>query len=217
MATTQEGTFTIPGGSNAVVVEVSNHSFVSILRNERPVVTDRGGAADPRFVLSPGDYVVRTDGTLGQVTATQIELAVPSLRDLLKAAAMTGTLQISAAAPRVHPVDGVAQLPADGKTAATITVRCVDAEGKVVTRASDVLYLRSTGGILRDDTGAATSRIQLEAGLASFQLVADPAPRFLTITVFGASPALRAELPFEFVPPSESSGGAPPGTDPPRR
>lgn len=45
--------------------------------------------------------------------------------------------------------------------------------------------------------------IQLEAGLASLRLVADPAPRFVTVTVFGANPALRAELPFEFVPASE--------------
>jgi hypothetical protein len=217
MANIREDKITIPEGSNAVSVDVADHSFVAILCNGRAVVTDGSGAANPRFLLPPGDYVVRTDGSLGQARPSKAALAGPSLRDLLQTAAASGTLRISAAAPRVHPVDRVGQLPADGKSAVTITVQCVDAEGKVVTGAADLLYLRSTGGTLRGDDGAATSRIQFKAGVASFLLVADAAPRFVTVTVFGASPALRAELPFEFVPPSESSGGAPPDTDPPRR
>jgi len=49
------------------------------------------------------------------------------------------------------------------------------------------------------------------AGLASFQLVAEAAPRFVTVTVFGASPTLQVELPFEFVPPADLTGHDPYG------
>jgi hypothetical protein len=202
----QEEKVTIPDGSNAITVDVTNHSFVSILRNGREVVTDRGETGSYRFILSRGDYVVRTDGKLGQVTASMAELPGIGLRDFLQPGARTGRLRVSAAAPFVHPVDRVGQLPADGKSAATVTVQCVDGDGKVLADAGHVLYLRATGGSLVSETGAPTSQVRLKGGQASFRIVADAVPRFLTITVFGASPGLRAELPFEFVPPSELAG-----------
>jgi hypothetical protein len=208
----REHKISLPDGSNAVAVDVADHSFVTILRNGREVVTDRGDASSHRFLLPPGDYVVRTDGELGKVVASKLALPGPRVGDLLRAQARAGTLRITAAAPQVHPVDQIGQLPADGKSTVAITVERVDAEGEIVTDASDVVYLRTTGGRLVSDAGAPTSQVQLQAGIASFQLVAEAAPRFITILVFGASPTLRAELPFEFVLPDSqpARGAAPP-------
>ncbi|HEX2571534.1 MAG TPA: hypothetical protein VH877_18380 [Polyangia bacterium] len=203
MGHTQEQKITIPEGSNALAVEVADHGYVSILRHGREIVVDRGGARSHRFVLPPGDYVVRTDGQMGSAKPDKVEIGRSPL-DLLRDAATAGSLRLAASVSQRHPVDQVGQLPADGKSSCTVTVEHLDPEGKLAAgMGEEELYLRTTGGTLRDSAGNPTARLRLKAGRGTFTVVAEAVPRFVTVTVFGVLPTLRAELPLEFVPPSE--------------
>lgn len=106
-----------------------------------------------------------------------------------------------------HPVDGVGVLAADGKSSCLITVERKEQDGALASGAAgqEQLYVRTTGGTIRDKAGNVTSRVQLSGGKATFQLVAEAVPRFVTVTVLGQG--LRATLSFEFVPSSELPAG----------
>jgi hypothetical protein len=112
-------------------------------------------------------------------------------------------LQVVADAPDVHPVDGVAEIKADGTSFTTITVQKVDERGEAQNSRSDndELHLRTTAGRLQNADGKEEiAFIKLKQGQASFRLVSEQARRVATVTVFSAAPTLHdASIRVEFI------------------
>lgn len=100
-----------------------------------------------------------------------------------------------------HPVDGVALIPADGTSTATITVKKLDRQDQEVTRASDddELWLRTDHGTIQDAQGKALRSLRLNKGTASFQLRSETSFRVATVQVLSADPGLEnAAIRIEF-------------------
>jgi hypothetical protein len=152
-----------------------------------------------------------------QVTDRAEAMAIMSapLEELVLEKAPAGNLQISIVkpkisflkltsdAPDVHPVDGTAEIPADGKSFTTITVQKVDESWQPQTSRSDndLLYLRTDNGILQSEDGAEEiNSIKLKKGQAAFRLVSDKAKRVASIQAFNADPNLSdSGIQIEFI------------------
>lgn len=103
-------------------------------------------------------------------------------------------LHVTTDAPDVHPVDGIAEIQADGVSSALIDVRKIDERGQPMQRPedSDTIYLRTDHGVLRDrDGGQDISEIALAQGAAQFRLFSERAKRVATVRMFNADPKLR--------------------------
>ncbi len=142
-------------------------------------------------MLAPGEYEVRTDGRFRSVETAQREVAEPAA--LLRMASAEMPLELEVEAPSRHPVDGMPQVPADGTSSCTITVRKPGETGKG--RKAEV-YLRSTGGSLMAGDSRVSS-VRLKSGSASFQLVSEAAPKLVTVYAFTES--ATAEVQIEFI------------------
>ena len=74
--------------------------------------------------------------------------------------------------------------------------------GEALTGKDDAeeVYLRTTGGILQDAKGGGPIRsVTLRRGSATFRVVGDAPPRFVTVIAFTGGPGPTVELPIEFV------------------
>ena len=196
-----ERTVTVPGDHNRLVVHLQGHSWVSISAGDRLVVRTR--SADPAiaFSLVPGDYVVRSDGGIGNLTTA----SVPRERAVLEhlRAGTPAILMLSSDALNRHVVDGVAEIVADGSSSCVITVQKADAQGMPLNGVEhqDEVFIRTTGGRIQDETGGRYIRsVQLESGRATFRLVSEPAPKVVTVTVLSTNPVTSsANIAIEFV------------------
>jgi hypothetical protein len=142
-------------------------------------VTDRAQAI--AFMTARPDHLVLEKGPGGNLQLSIVEPKISSLA-------------LSSDAPDVHPVDGVPEIPADGKAFATITVQKVDERWQPQADRTDIdlLYLRTDYGTLRSADGAEEiSSIKLKKGQAAFRLVSEKAKRVATVQVFNADPNLR--------------------------
>jgi len=114
----------------------------------------------------------------------------------------TFLLDLRSDAKELHPVDGVPLIPADGKSAAEITIQKVDEQGRPVARAqdNDELWLRTNHGTLLDTQGNPVRALKLSRGEAAFRLQSETARRLATVQVFNAEPDLEdAAIAIEFV------------------
>lgn len=290
-----EQTITIPARSNAVLVRAQEHTWVGVFRGREEIMRDYSAGGPVSFQLPPGEYTLRTDGVLAEVSFASVERpALPgvppgtpstldrallegrpiaaqrpfaSLRDLppdllqrlLRYAERRGgarldratidriiekrvlpdgvtlppnlldhlaglpdpdafaapprprpdepdtlpaRLRVTVEAPGRNPVDGLPEVPADGASACTLTLTKVAPDGRPLDRAADndEVYLRATGGRLTDAKGKPLRRVRLSKCTARVQLMADEAPRLVTVTLL--SPALpQVAVKVDFVPP----------------
>jgi hypothetical protein len=193
-ATGGEQTVEVPAGADMVVVHVEGHSWVALRLGDEDLIIDRSGEPTAMFVLERGSYVVHTDGALGEVGTQALDPAA--------APGAAAVLRLTIDAPDTHAADGVAELPADGSAFGTATVAKHDLTGDALTGEDDAdeVFLRTTGGQLQDAEGSGPIRaVKLRRGTASFRVVGDAPPRFVTVTAFTAGPGPAAELPIEFV------------------
>ena len=105
----------------------------------------------------------------------------------------TFSLHITTDAKDVHPVDGIPEIPADGKSAATITILKIDDRNKPQkgAKGKDQIYLRTDHGLLRDTKNTKDiSSITLKNGKAAFKLVSEKAKRVATIQMLNTNPKL---------------------------
>ena len=192
-ATGSEQTVVVPAGANMVVAHAEGHSWVALRLGDEDLIIDRSGQPAAMFVVEPGTYVVDTDGALGEIGTETLDPA---------AAPTPVVLRLTIDAPDNHAADGVAELPADGSAFGTVTVAKPDLAGEPLTGKvdADEVYLRTTGGQLQDAKGKGPIRsVTLRGGSATFRVVGDAPPRFVTVTAFTAGPGPAAQLPIEFV------------------
>jgi hypothetical protein len=197
----QEQTITVPQGHNTLVLSLRNHSWVSISSGDQEIASNHTPAPSFGLSISPGTYTVRSDGTIERVSSEFMQPMFPLLEQLQQG--LPAQLRLTSDAPDQHIVDGIGEIPANGTSFCTITVEAMaldDAPLSEQTQQSEV-FLRTTGGVLLDATGANRLRsVTLQAGRAAFRLVSEASPKVVTVSAFGQGPALlKAELQIEFV------------------
>jgi hypothetical protein len=186
--------------SNAVVVGARGHDWIALLHDGSELVRELSGSPEATFVVEPGTYVVVTDGRIEDAEAGAIDLP-PDPLSLLQQGELF-FLRLTADAPDQHVLDGVGEIPADGKSSCTITIEKHDPAGEPLRRRKDddEIFLRTTGGTIVAEKGTARIRsVKLRSGRAAFRLVSEPAPRLVTVSALGAGGAAPAELQLEFV------------------
>lgn len=193
-----ERTFTPKHGANVVVVRASGHTWLALAGDAGEIVRDQSGGPETTFAVEPGSYTLRSDGKIGRVSSETVELPGP---DLPAAAAELAVLRLTSDAKDEHPVDGIGELKADGKSHATISIEKLSAEGTPLRRRgdNDEIFLRTTGGSLQDEAGGSIRSVKLKAGAARFRLVSEAAPKVVTVEALARPPVAPAELRFEFV------------------
>lgn len=192
---------------NTVVARAEDHTWIALTRNGEDVVRDLSALPSAEFTAGPGSYEIHTDGRLrGLETSHRAPLPLTpeeAVSAFLSDTAATGAvLTLEVDAPSRHPADGMPQLPADGTAFCTITVRKTAPDGTLRKGRghTDQVFLRSTGGtLLGPDTDARVAAVRLKSGQAVFRLVAETAPRLVTVYAFAADPRLSAETQLEFV------------------
>jgi len=142
-------------------------------------VTDRTKAAE-YLEAFPDKLVVK-----GPLTKPQLAVRDPE----------TFSLYITTDAKDVHPVDGIPEITADGKSFATITIQKIDDRYKPQSgkKGDDQIYLRTNHGILRDAEGANDiNSITLKDGKAVFRLVSENVKRVATVQLLSTNQNLAA-------------------------
>jgi hypothetical protein len=196
-----EKTVTVPPVHNLLSITLRDHSWVSVSIGDREMVSERSPNPVIEFTMSPGTYILRTDGVIENV----ISKSHPQISSLVERLQQTAPflLQLTSDAPDRHIVDGVGEVPADGTSFCTITIEKVALNGTPLAdrELQDELFLRTTGGTLMNTAGTERIRsVQLQSGKATFRLVSEPNPKIVTVSVFGREPLLsKAEIQIEFI------------------
>jgi hypothetical protein len=196
-ATEQTQAVEVPADRNAIVAKAYDHSWISVLRGGDEIITERSGRPEVMFVVGPGSYEVRSDGTVEEVSTRTLEL--PQAAALETGEAIH--LVLSADAPDRHRVDGVGEIPADGQSYCTVTVEKVRSGGERAAgdEGAGEIFLRATGGVIMDNRGGRHIRsIRLRRGRATFRVVSEEQPRFIRVLAFDRKGS-AAELQLEFV------------------
>ncbi|MBI3273446.1 MAG: hypothetical protein HYZ53_30965 [Planctomycetes bacterium] len=111
-------------------------------------------------------------------------------------------LVLTCDAPGKHPVDGIPEIRADGKSFTSILIQKVDLEGNSLASDADHdrVYLRTDGGLLTDPEGKQIWMVQLRNGAARVRLVSGRESRVAVIRVFNENLHLMpGQLSVEFV------------------
>jgi hypothetical protein len=189
----------VPEGSNALMVRAGGHDWIAVVQGGAELVREASGSEETTFVLAPGTYTVRTDGEIQRADVREAAIAADPF-------AASGeeplVLRLSADPPDRHAVDGIGEIPADGESAATITIDKLDATGEPLTRRRDrdEVFLRSTGGTIVDaQKNERVRSVKLKSGRASFRVVSEPTPRLVTVSAIGKGSPAPAEIQLEFV------------------
>jgi hypothetical protein len=192
---------TVPPDHNSLVVQLQGHTWVSVSAGTDQFIQSRSPDSVIAFTLTPGTYLVQTDGTI-EGMKTESFRQEPSLFEQLR----QGTpafLALTSDAPDRHVVDGIGEVAADGVSYCTITVQKTDVNGVALSgnEHQDELFLRATGGVIMDDKGEQRLRsLTLRSGRAACRLVSEPSPKIVTVSVFSRDPLLsKAEIQIEFV------------------
>lgn len=199
--TVQQQTIMVPDDHNNLVVRLRDHTWVSLYKGEQEVASNRTSAPVFSFSVTPGGYVVRSDGSIQNVTTDYVQPPISPLELLLQRQA--ALLRLTSDAPDRHVVDGIGEIPADGTSYCKITIEKVAVDGTLLTgkEHEGELFLRTTGGALMEEAGQSRIRsLKLESGRATFRLVSEPSPKIVTVFVFGRNSfSARAEIQIEFV------------------
>jgi hypothetical protein len=197
----QEQIITVPQGHDTLVINLQDHSWVSISLGDQEITRDHTPTPNVVLSVSPGTYTVRSDGVIEQVSSEFMQPVFSPFAQLQQG--LPAQLYLTSDAPDQHIVDGVGEIPADGTSFCTITVEAVTLDGTPLTGSAQEgeVFLRTTGGILMDAAGENRIRsVTLKSGRAAFRLVAEASPKVVTVIAFGQGPALlKAEIHIEFV------------------
>jgi hypothetical protein len=195
-ATDEAHAVEVTGGHNAIVVRAGDHSWISVLRDGDEITAELSGRPEVVFVVGPGSYEVRSDGTIQEVSTRALELPTAALEP-----GAATHLTLSADAPDRHAVDGVGEIPADGQSYCTVTVERVGPGGDRAAgeEGAAEVFLRTTGGVIMDSRGRRHVRsVRLRRGRATFRLVSEEHPRLVVVQAFERQ-GPPVELPLEFV------------------
>lgn len=199
--TTHEAAATVQPDHNALRIHLRDHTWVSVSKDDQELVREHSSEPMIEFTLAPGLYQLRTDGMIESTHSRQRGRRSPLPSGHQPTAPFY--LKLTTDAPDQHVVDGIGEVPADGRSFCTITVERTTLDGSPYTQpgGDDEIFLRTTGGIIMDDIGEQRIRsIYLDSGRGSFRLVADTSPRVVTVSVFGRDPLLaRATIQVEFI------------------
>jgi hypothetical protein len=102
-------------------------------------------------------------------------------------------LAMSCDAPDAHPVDGIPEIKADGKSFTTISVQKINEQGEPQQSKNDndQLFLRTDfGALFSEDGKEAINSIKLKKGQAAFRLVSETNRRIASVQVFNSDPNL---------------------------
>ncbi len=194
-------TANIPQEHNSLVVRLQGHTWVSVSTDTHQLVHTQSPDPVIAFTLTPGTYMVRTDGKIESMT-TESFRQEPSLFEQLSQAT-PAHLTLTSDAPDRHVVDGIGEVIADGTTYCAITIQKMDLNGVALSGSEhkDELFLRTTGGLIMDDKGEQRIRsLKLRSGRAAFRLVSESSPKVVTVSVFSRDPLLsKAEIQIEFI------------------
>ncbi|MEM6351980.1 MAG: hypothetical protein AAF766_14575 [Cyanobacteria bacterium P01_D01_bin.14] len=197
----QERTIIIPKEYNTLEVHLRNSSWISIINENTKIYCSDDPGPTIQFSVTPGSCIVRTDGDIEKALPIKAE-SLPSILDLL-AKGPPPQLLLTSDAPDQHIVDGIGEIPADGTSFCTITIEKIAFDSTPVTEETlqDELFLRTTGGLIKDETGQNHIRsLNLQSGRAAFRLVSEPNPKVVTVSVLSKDPMLaNAEIQIEFV------------------
>lgn len=197
----QEETFTVPEDHNRLVMKLKGHTWVSVSVKDKEIIKDKSSDSIVGFSLEPENYIIRTDGKIESIISKAVEPVFSPLELFNKKS--LSMLYLTSDAPDCHVVDGIGEIPADGTSSCTITVKKVSFDGNILTgeEHSDELFLRTTGGILMDSEKQGRTRsIKLKSGKATFTLVSEDHPKIVTVSVLRKNPLLpKAEIQIEFV------------------
>lgn len=195
-----EESVTLVEGKNKLVLHLEEQTWTSILAGENEIVREKSPDPVIGYVLPPGQYIVRTDGRIKKVSSRTPSAPATVLEQFEEDA--LATLYLSSDAPDRHVVDGIGEIPADGKSFCTLTLEKVGPDGQrlIGKEHDDEIFLRSTGGLLKGAGGRRRIRsLRLESGRAQFRLISEKVPRLVTVTAFGREQTLREEIQIEFI------------------
>ena len=197
----QEQTVTVPQGHNILVMSLRDHSWVSISIGDQEIASNHTPAPSFSLSVSPGTYMVRSDGVIEHVSSEFMQPIFSPLEQLQQG--LPAQLRLTSDAPDQHIVDGVGEIPANGTSFCTITIEAVALDGTPLPGQAQQgeVFLRTTGGVLLDAAGENRIRsVTLKSGRAAFRLVSEASPKVVTVSAFGQGPALlKAEIHIEFV------------------
>lgn len=104
------------------------------------------------------------------------------------------SLFIESDAEDKHPVDGIPEIPADGKASTLMTITKIDERFKPQKGDADneTLYLRTDHGIIRDEAGKEDiNRVQLNKGQAKIRLFSEKLKRVATLQIISTEKYLE--------------------------
>ncbi len=180
----------IANGENKLTVKVSQAKSVEIIAANGQVVGSMKSdmiTAPQVFYLEEGKYQVVTDGTIDELTVESDDLSTFST--FLEFA----RLKLTSDAKDFHVVDGIPEIPADGSSYTTITVKKLDSQGNPLSRVkdNDEIFLRTDAGTIKDASGEQEIRsFKLKKGTGTFRLYSEERKRLATIQVISANPNL---------------------------
>lgn len=188
--------FTLNDKENKLVVRVSNAELIEIFNADNNCVARVKSPkilAPQVFFLEPGQYKVETDGIIEDLKAEYENVELFN---------EPGHLLVKSDAKDIHVVDGIGEIPADGKSFATITIKKMNADCNPMSSAKDKdeVYLRTTAGTIKDVEGESEIRkIQLVKGQAQFRLYSEEHKRVATVEIVSANPMLmNSSIKIEF-------------------
>jgi hypothetical protein len=208
---------TVADGHNALDLQLSGQTYVELLRDGNVVMRAATTQGAMSVSIPPGDYTIRSDGAV--TTGASRDAAAPSLTPAAPTPTTTAPtnaipsdaagppdlpflrppLQLSSDAAKRNEIDGIACIPADGKSFTTITVRQTAAAAGGPTQ---TVYLRATGGAIMDAAGSRVIRsLDLQGGAGTFRLVSQSQPGLVTVWVLEGPPPRRVSIEVEFTPP----------------
>jgi hypothetical protein len=197
---TTETKATVAEGHSAVDLQLSNQTFVEVLRHGQRLFRLPTTSSTLSVTLPPGDYTIRTDGTANAGASRNAAATIPPGQDPITLLTAGATLQLSSDATTRHEIDGIALMPADGHSFITITAqRPASTSGNAA--AAETVYLRATAGRLTDESGQHTVRsLILQGGSGKFRLVSDSVPKVVTVSVIYGPPPQQTSMDVEFAP-----------------
>jgi hypothetical protein len=186
-------------GQNQLEVHLRDHTLLSILSQGRQILGSHSPDSTQSFFLKPGTYTIRTDGS---VEAIRMEAAEAPPLPIPPMFQPPTYLEVTSDAPDRHIADGIGEIPANGSSFTTITVRKLDMMGKLLDGPEDdeEVFVRTTGGRLLDESGRAPIRsIQIANGLAAFRVVSDSTPKVVTVSLVRRNAMAGADIQIEFI------------------
>lgn len=194
-----EQKLTITEGKNRQKITLTKARYVEVFNMQGKTVwkmTSERISAPQIIYLEAGDYTVVSDGKIDAVNFEKVDaakVAEPTQRAILS---------LRSDAKDFHLVDGIGEIPADGKSFTTITIQKFEVFGKPLESDADndEIYLRTNAGIIKDVAGDKEIRsVKLKKDQGAFRLYSEERKRVATVEAITAIPLFTpASIKIEF-------------------